>query len=118
MNTNQLKDLSVYHQLVSDFFKWPTHKEEWEKYKLSDEQISFFKANGYVSDIKFLEEWQVDQLNEDLLRISDPNLPDHTLFHQFFSNEARISSPIKVAKSPVFEVLYVSFILYLSILEI
>jgi ectoine hydroxylase-related dioxygenase (phytanoyl-CoA dioxygenase family) len=33
-----------------------------------------------------LEEWQVDQLNQDLVRISDPNLPDHTLFHQFFSN--------------------------------
>lgn len=86
MNTNQLKDLSVYHQLVSDFFKWPSTKKEWEKYRLSEEQVSFFKENGYVSDIKFLEEWQVDQLNEDLVRISDPNLPDHTLFHQFFSN--------------------------------
>lgn len=86
MNTNQLKDLSEHHQLVSDFFKWPVNKEEWEKYKLSDEQVLFFKENGYLSNIKFLEEWQVDQLNEDLVRISDPNLPDHTLFHQFFSN--------------------------------
>lgn len=86
MNTDQLKDLSAYHHPVSDFFKWPNNKEEWEQYLLSDEQVSSFKENGYLSGIKFLEEWQVDQLNLDLVRISDPNLPDHTLFHQFFSN--------------------------------
>lgn len=86
MNTNQLKDLSEYHQLVSDFFKWPASKSEWEQYRLNDEQIRSFKENGYLSGVKFLEEWQVDQLNQDLVRISDPNLPDHTLFHQFFSN--------------------------------
>ena len=86
MNTNQLKDLSEYHYLVSDFFKWPASKSEWEQYRLSDEQIGSFKENGYLSGVKFLEEWQVDQLNHDLVRISDPNLPDHKLFHQFFSN--------------------------------
>ncbi|MDB5111318.1 MAG: Phytanoyl-CoA dioxygenase [Mucilaginibacter sp.] len=86
METPQLTDLSIHHQLLSDFFKWPVNKEEWEQYKLTDEQVSFFKENGYLSDIRFLEEWQVDQLNKDLTRIADPNLPDHTLFHQFFSN--------------------------------
>jgi hypothetical protein len=86
METNQLQDLSEYHQLVSDFFKWPASKEEWEQYRLSDEQVNSFKENGYLSGIKFLEEWQVDQLNNDLVRMMDPNLPDHTLFHQFFSN--------------------------------
>jgi hypothetical protein len=86
METNQLQDLSEYHQLVSDFFKWPTSKEEWEQYRLTEEQVGFFKENGYLAGIKFLEEWQVDQLNHDLIRMMDPNLPDHTLFHQFFSN--------------------------------
>jgi len=86
METNQLQDFSEYHHLVSDFFKWPASKEEWEQYRLSDEQVEFFKENGYLSNIKFLEEWQVDQLNTDLIRMMDPNLPDHTLFHQFFSN--------------------------------
>jgi len=86
METNQLQDYSEYHQLVSDFFKWPVNKEDWEQYRLSEEQVDFFNENGYLSGIKFLEEWQVDALNHDLARISDPNLPDHTLFHQFFSN--------------------------------
>ncbi|MET1054980.1 MAG: phytanoyl-CoA dioxygenase family protein [Pedobacter sp.] len=86
METNQLQDLSAYHQLVSDFFKWPASKEEWEQYRLTDDQVNFFQEHGYLAGIKFLEEWQVDQLNHDLIRMMDPNLPDHTLFHQFFSN--------------------------------
>ena len=83
-----LKDLSNYHSLVSDFFKWPQTIEEWDQYKLSDDQIAFFKANGYVSNIKLLEEWQVDQLNEDLAAIIDPAHPDNSLFYQFFSNSS------------------------------
>jgi ectoine hydroxylase-related dioxygenase (phytanoyl-CoA dioxygenase family) len=86
MEEHQLVDLSEHHQLVSDFFKWPATKEEWEQYKLTQDQIDFFNENGYLSNIKFLEEWQVDQLNEELAAIADPEHPDHALFYQFFSN--------------------------------
>jgi ectoine hydroxylase-related dioxygenase (phytanoyl-CoA dioxygenase family) len=86
MEEHQLVDLSEHHQLVSDFFKWPANKEEWEQYKLTQDQIDFFNENGYLANIKFLEEWQVDQLNEELAAIADPEHPDHALFYQFFSN--------------------------------
>jgi ectoine hydroxylase-related dioxygenase (phytanoyl-CoA dioxygenase family) len=86
MEEHQLVDLSEHHQLVSDFFKWPATKTEWEQYKLTQDQIDFFNENGYLSNIKFLEEWQVDQLNEELAKIADPAHPDHALFYQFFSN--------------------------------
>ena len=83
-----LKDLSRVHSLLSDMFKWPSSEEEWEKYKLSDEQIAFFCKNGYVSNIKILEEWQVEQLNGELQEIADPSHPGHSLFYEFHSNEA------------------------------
>jgi len=86
MEEHQLVDLSEHHELVSDFFKWPANKEEWEQYKLTQDQIDFFNENGYLAGIKFLEEWQVDQLNEELAAIADPAHPDHELFYQFFSN--------------------------------
>jgi hypothetical protein len=86
MEKQQLVDLSEHHQLVSDFFKWPANKEEWEQYKLTQEQVDFFNTNGYLSNIKFLEEWQVDQLNEELAAIAEPDHPKHSLFYQFFSN--------------------------------
>lgn len=86
MENHQLVDLSEHHQLVSNFFKWPESKAEWEQYKLTQEQIDFFNENGYLSNIKLLEEWQINQLNEELAAIADPNHPDHDLFYQFFSN--------------------------------
>lgn len=79
MKIKQLVDLSEQHQLTSDFFQWPNSREEWEQYKLSNDQIEFFHENGYLSNIKMLDEWQVDQLNEDLAEIAKPEHPDNEL---------------------------------------
>ncbi len=86
MKSNQSHDLSEQHHLISDFFKCPTSKEAWEQYRLSNEQIEFFREYGYLSNIKILDEGQVDQLNKDLAEIADPNHPDHELFYEFYSN--------------------------------
>lgn len=79
-------DLSMYHHLTSDFFKWPKSREEWEAYKLSKEQIEFFREYGYVSHIKILDEEQIDQLNYDLAEVTNPEHPAHELFYEFYSN--------------------------------
>lgn len=83
-----VRDLSKVHGLASNFFKWPQSLEEWEQYKLSDEQITFFHENGYLSNIKLLEEWQVDQLKGELAEIQNPQHPAHDLFYEFHSNES------------------------------
>ena len=62
------EDLSNYAHPVSEMFHVPLTAEEWDKYTLTDEQISFFNENGYLSGIKLLEEWQVDELNNELLK--------------------------------------------------
>ncbi|WP_034040840.1 phytanoyl-CoA dioxygenase family protein [Wocania ichthyoenteri] len=85
---SKIKDLSKVHGLISDFFKWPETSQEWEQYKLSNEQVAFFKEFGYLANIKLLEEWQVDQLNEELAKIQDPNHPGNDLFHEFHTNES------------------------------
>ncbi len=81
-------DLADYHHLISDFFKLPTSEREWEQYRLTDEQISYFNENGYLSNIKLLEDWQIDQLNHELLEIQDPKHPLHDLLYEFHSNES------------------------------
>lgn len=86
--STQTKDLSRYHELISDLFKQPSSIQEWEQYKLTEDQIQFFNENGYLSGIKMLEEWQVDQLNEELATISDPKHPENHLFYTFHSNES------------------------------
>ena len=82
------RDLSNYHELVSDMFSIPKNKEEWEQYKLTDDQIQFFHKNGYVSNIKLLEQNHIEQINKELEEIIDPKHPKYDLFYEFHSNES------------------------------
>ncbi|MEI6749620.1 MAG: phytanoyl-CoA dioxygenase family protein [Bacteroidota bacterium] len=82
------RDLSDYSSMITNMFSIPLNDQEWEKYRLSEEQIAFFQENGYVSNIKLLEEDQVEQLNRELLEVMDPGHPDHDLLYEFHSNES------------------------------
>jgi len=88
------KDLSNYAHPVSEMFDVPLTDEDWNKHRLTDEQISFFHEHGYLSGIKLLEEWQVDQLNNELPEIMDESNPAHKLLYEFHSNES--TDPDKV----------------------
>jgi ectoine hydroxylase-related dioxygenase (phytanoyl-CoA dioxygenase family) len=83
-----IKDLSKVHGLISDLFSWPSSAGEWETYKLSDQQINFFRENGFVSGIKLLDEPQMEVLRNELAAIADPSHPGHDLFYEFHSNES------------------------------
>ena len=89
-----VKDLSTIHELVSDIFKWPATASEWEEYKLSDEQVDFFNANGFVSGIKLLDEKQIEIIRNELAQIADPKHEGHELFYEFHSNESTDPSTI------------------------
>ncbi|CAN5366985.1 hypothetical protein BH23BAC1_BH23BAC1_20450 [soil metagenome] len=91
---SEVKDLSEFHSLISEIFKYPTNAKEWEKYRLSDEQVAFFHENGYLANIKMLEEWQVDELNSELAAITDPEYPGNHLFYEFHSNESSDSNAV------------------------
>ncbi len=88
MQTIQVSDLSTYHQLISDLFRWPASADEWDQYRLTKEQIDHYHQYGYVSNIRLLDEWQIDRLNEELSQIADPAHPGNNLFYQFASNES------------------------------
>jgi ectoine hydroxylase-related dioxygenase (phytanoyl-CoA dioxygenase family) len=84
----EVKDLSTVHHLVSDIFKWPTDKREWDQYKLSQEQIDFFNGNGFIGGIKMLDNDQIERLRNELNQLTDPDSPGHDLFYEFHSNES------------------------------
>ncbi|MCM5663066.1 phytanoyl-CoA dioxygenase family protein [Galbibacter mesophilus] len=92
MNTS--KDLSKVHHLLSNLFEWPNLAEEWEQYKLTDDQVNFFHENGYLSNVKLLDEEQIKVLNKELEELMDPKHPLHHLFYEFSSNES--TDPKKV----------------------
>jgi Phytanoyl-CoA dioxygenase (PhyH) len=83
-----MNDLSKQHQLITRLFQWPETKADWEQYKLSREQLDMFEEYGHISNVKLLEEWQVEKLNLELAEIADPAHPAHGLFYEFHSNES------------------------------
>ncbi|HXG92949.1 MAG TPA: phytanoyl-CoA dioxygenase family protein [Blastocatellia bacterium] len=88
------EDLSKYHEPISNLFKLPSSPEEWAQYRLSDEQVEFFKENGYVAGIRVLDDEQIETLREELNEIVDPRHPAHHLFYEFHSNESSDPSQI------------------------
>jgi len=89
-----IRDLSKFHHLAGEIFRWPASVEEWEQYKLSESQVNFFHDNGFLSGIKLLEDRQIELLQSELAEIADPKHPGHHLFYEFHSNESTDPSTI------------------------
>lgn len=84
----EVKDLSKVHGLVSDLFKWPSSRKEWEAYRLSREQVDFFNTNGFLAGIRLLKDEQIEHLRKELFEVADANHPAHDLYYEFHSNES------------------------------
>src|SRR5580765_3758976 len=88
------KDLSTDHDLVTDIFRHPQTTEEWEQYKLSDEQVNFFNEKGYLANVKMLDEKQIAVIKSEIEELADSKHPGHHLFYEFHSNESTDPSTI------------------------
>ena len=82
------EDLSRYHRPVSDLFPQPVSAPEWESYRLSDEQVCFYREHGYLAGIRMLNEDQLEVLRRELAELVDPAHPGHHLFYEFNANES------------------------------
>ncbi len=81
-------DLSVHHGLIGDLFTLPVTREGWERHRLSEEQVNFFREHGYLAGVRILTEEQVAVLGEELEPLMDPAHPGHHLFYEFHTNES------------------------------
>jgi hypothetical protein len=83
-----VEDLSRRHDRVGGLFSLPRSTREWQRYRLSDEQVHFFHAQGYLSGIRILNDKQVDRLRTELQELFDSKHPGNELFHEYHSNES------------------------------
>ena len=83
------RDLSAHHEPISDLFSLPVNKQDWDRYRLSDDQVRFFNENGYLAGIRILDDAQVERLREELIDLMDPDHPGHHLYYEFHSNESK-----------------------------
>jgi len=81
-------DLSKHHKRITNLFNWPSAAEDWNQFRLTDEQVNFFHRNGYLAGIRALNDEQIETLRAELSELIDPGHPGHPLFYEFHSNEA------------------------------
>lgn len=81
-------DLSTRHELAGSLFQLPKTRDEWDRYRLSDEQVRFYQENGYLAGVKILDERQVAALRAEVAELADPKCDGHELFYEYHSNES------------------------------
>ena len=82
------EDLSTHHQPIGNLFKSPESAADWDRFRLSGEQIEFYKTNGYLADVRLLKDDQVEVLRAELDQLTDPTGPGNQLFYEYHSNES------------------------------
>ena len=82
-------DLSEKHELVGSLFQVPKRAEDWDRFRLSPEQIEFYLTNGYLAGVRVLSEAQADALLEELEGLIDPSHPGNSLYYEFNLNESK-----------------------------
>jgi len=87
-------DLSTRHEPVSGFFQQPISTEDWQKYRLSDEQVASFHENGYLAGVQILDDQQVETLRAELALLTNPKQPGNELFYEYHSNESSDASRV------------------------
>jgi ectoine hydroxylase-related dioxygenase (phytanoyl-CoA dioxygenase family) len=88
MAENTTRDLSEIHGLVSNMLTWPKSDEEWQKFRLTDEQIAFFREYGYLCGIRLLHDEQIEILRAELSGLMSKSHPANHLFHHYESNQS------------------------------
>ncbi|HEY0433464.1 MAG TPA: phytanoyl-CoA dioxygenase family protein, partial [Chitinophagaceae bacterium] len=84
----QVNDLSTVHRLAGSIFKWPSSRQEWDRYRLSEEQLAFYNDNGFLAGVKLLDDEQIEILQQELALLADSEHPGHHLFYEYHSNES------------------------------
>ena len=83
-----IADLSERHEPVGSLFSLPETASQREQYRLSPEQVLFYRESGYVTGVRILDDVQVDALCGELEALFDPRHPAFDLWYEFHSNES------------------------------
>ena len=82
-----MNDLSTVHEPLTELFPRFSH-DDFEKYRLSDEQVGFFRDQGYLTGVKLFEEEQIESLRSELSEFFESDHEGRELWHEYHSNES------------------------------
>src|ERR1043165_6703401 len=81
------EDLSQYHHPVGNLFPKPD-SNDLAQFRLSNEQLEFYRENGYLAGVRLLNDEQIEVLRREVLELVHPSHPGNALFYEFNSNES------------------------------
>lgn len=88
------RDLSAHDSPITDLFPQPETAEEWERYRLSSEQVEFFHEHGYLDRVRILDDAQIEALRGELEQLMQPEAEDRDLYYEFHSNESKVPGTV------------------------
>lgn len=83
-----IQDFSELHTPTGALGQPPANKQDWQQYRLTDDQVQSFHRDGYLAGVQILNDDQVEALRSELTGLMDPSQPSHQLFHEYHSNES------------------------------
>jgi ectoine hydroxylase-related dioxygenase (phytanoyl-CoA dioxygenase family) len=89
-----ITDLAAHHAMISDLFLLPESRRQWDRFRLTEQQVASYHKQGFLAGIRVLDDQQVETLRGELDQLVDPQHPGNGLFHEFHSNES--TDPSKV----------------------
>lgn len=81
-------DLSTRHEIVGDLFDLPASPEEWRRFRISDEQLQFYRDTGYLPGVRILSDRQIDTLRGELQEFFEPEHAGRELWYEYHTNES------------------------------
>ena len=84
-----MKDLSEVHMPLGRLGSSPHGAQEWDKHRLSQQQISDFDQHGYLAGIRVLDDQQIEILQAELAGLMKKSHPANPLFYEYHSNESK-----------------------------
>ncbi len=83
-----MQDYSELHTPTGALGSLPAHKQDWQQYRLSENQVKAFHRDGFLAGVQVLDDHQVEVLCTELAGLMEPAHPSHELFHEYHSNES------------------------------
>lgn len=89
-----MQDFSELHAPTGALGLVPAHEQDWQQYRLRDEQVEAFHRDGFLAGVQVLDDHQVETLCAELAGLMETSHPSHELFHEYHSNESSNSDTI------------------------
>ena len=88
------EDFSKVHAPVTELFRAHASAQQWDEYRLTDEQVGFYEENGYLAGVRMLVEGQVEALRAELSELMNASRERSGLWYEFHSNESKDPSRV------------------------